>query len=210
MHLGSASKPPPTNEQSRLRNLALSRGGLTKPVSPTFARSRLRLWQAVKASIDAMPRDTAREQEHYARVRWLISLLYLMGLRISEVVNNPMGGFFRRRNRDGQDRWWLAITGKGDKERLLPGATVLSVQNLAVAARGAACSSVVFVQSAIVQIIDPYAFSWTKRQNLHGKYDDLKPACPFELTLHRMMTSTWAMRRILSVHPVSLYPVVPP
>ena len=31
-----------------------------------------------------------------------------------------MGGFFRRRDREGQDRWWLAITGKGDKERLLP------------------------------------------------------------------------------------------
>jgi site-specific recombinase XerD len=36
---------------------------------------------------------TARAQEHYARVRWLISLLYLMGLRISEVVGNPMGVF---------------------------------------------------------------------------------------------------------------------
>jgi integrase/recombinase XerD len=55
------------------------------------------LWQAVKTSIDAMARDTVREQEHYARVRWLISLLYLMGLRISEVVSNPMGGVFRRR-----------------------------------------------------------------------------------------------------------------
>jgi site-specific recombinase XerD len=86
------------------------------------------LWQAVKTSIDAMPRDTAREQEHYARVRWLISLLYLMGLRISEVVSNPMGGFFRRRDRDGQDRWWLAVTGKGDKERLLPATTELMAE----------------------------------------------------------------------------------
>ena len=86
------------------------------------------LWQAVKTSIDAMPRDTAREHEHYARVRWLISLLYLMGLRISEVVSNPMGGFFRRRDRDGQDRWWLAITGKGDKERLLPATTELMAE----------------------------------------------------------------------------------
>ncbi|QIE29578.1 Tyrosine recombinase XerC (plasmid) [Caballeronia sp. SBC2] len=86
------------------------------------------LWQAVKASIDAMPRDTAREQEYYARVRWLISLLYLMGLRISEVVSNPMGGFFRRRDRNGQDRWWLSITGKGDKERLLPATTELMAE----------------------------------------------------------------------------------
>jgi site-specific recombinase XerD len=61
-------------------------------------------------------------------VRWLITLLYLMGLRISEVVSNPMGGFFRRRDRDGQDRWWLAITGKGDKERLLPATTELMAE----------------------------------------------------------------------------------
>jgi len=86
------------------------------------------LWRAVKTSIHAMPRATAREEEHYARVRWLISLLYLMGLRISEVVSNPMGGFFRRRDRDSQDRWWLAITGKGDKERLLPATTELMAE----------------------------------------------------------------------------------
>jgi site-specific recombinase XerD len=86
------------------------------------------LWQAVKASVEAMPRITVREQEHYARVRWLISLLYLMGPRISEVVTNPMGGFFKRRDRDGQERWWLAITGKGDKERLLPATAELMAE----------------------------------------------------------------------------------
>ncbi len=32
----------------------------------------------------------------------------------------PDGRIFKRRDRDGQERWWLAITGKGDKERLLP------------------------------------------------------------------------------------------
>jgi integrase/recombinase XerD len=32
------------------------------------------LWQAVKTSIGAMLRDTTREQENYASVRWLISL----------------------------------------------------------------------------------------------------------------------------------------
>jgi hypothetical protein len=31
--------PAPTNKKSGLRNLALSRGGLTKPISPTFTRS---------------------------------------------------------------------------------------------------------------------------------------------------------------------------
>jgi integrase/recombinase XerD len=107
-------------------SLSRQRARKAKPRVTRFLEDDL--WQAVKTSIDAMSRDTAREQEHYARVRWLISLLYLMGLRISEVVSNPMGGFFRRRDRDGQDRWWLAITGKGDKERLLPATTELMAE----------------------------------------------------------------------------------
>jgi integrase/recombinase XerD len=107
-------------------SLSRQRARKAKPRVTRFLEDDL--WQAVKTSIDAMPRDTAREQEHYARVRWLITLLYLMGLRISEVVSNPMGGFFRRRDRDGQDRWWLAITGKGDKERLLPATTELMAE----------------------------------------------------------------------------------
>jgi len=107
-------------------SLSRQRARKAKPRVTRFLEDDL--WQAVKTSIDAMPRDTAREQEHYARVRWLLSLLYLMGLRISEVVSNPMGGFFRRRDREGQDRWWLAITGKGDKERLLPATTELMAE----------------------------------------------------------------------------------
>ena len=35
---------------------------------------------------------------------------------------------FRFTDRDGQDRWWLAITGKGDKERLLPATTELMAE----------------------------------------------------------------------------------
>jgi hypothetical protein len=53
------------------------------------------------------------------------------GFRIDKVISvygNPMGGFFRRRDRDGQDRWWLAITGKGDKERLIPATTELMAE----------------------------------------------------------------------------------
>jgi integrase/recombinase XerD len=103
--------------------MAGRRARKTKPRVTRFLEDDL--WQAINTSIDTMPRDTVREQEHYARGRWLISLLYLMGLLISEVVSNPIGGFFRRRGRDGQDQWWLAITGKSDKERLLLATTEL-------------------------------------------------------------------------------------
>jgi integrase len=51
------------------------------------------LWQEVKAYIGSMPCETARERFHHARVRWLFTLLYLGGLRITEVSANTMGQF---------------------------------------------------------------------------------------------------------------------
>lgn len=86
------------------------------------------LWAEVKLTIDLMPKETDREREHYFRLRWLFSLLYLCGLRISEVVGNSMGGFFCRRDKDGQERWWLEIIGKGDKTRIVPATNELMVE----------------------------------------------------------------------------------
>jgi integrase/recombinase XerD len=78
------------------------------------------LWLEVKATIDAMRRETPRERERYLRLRWLFTLLYVCGLRISEIAENNMGSFFCRRDRDGSERWWLEILGKGSKVRLVP------------------------------------------------------------------------------------------
>ena len=78
------------------------------------------LWAEVKQYIDRMPRESDRERAHYHRNRWLFTLLYLGGLRISEVGQNTMGAFFCRRDRDGEERWWLEVLGKGDKDS--PGA----------------------------------------------------------------------------------------
>lgn len=78
------------------------------------------LWTEIKATIAAMPQETERDRKHHARVRWLFTLLYLCGLRISEVTANTMGGFFARLDRDGEERWWLEVTGKGDKTRVVP------------------------------------------------------------------------------------------
>lgn len=85
-------------------------------------------WQEVKDTILAMPTLTGRDRLHAARCRWLFSLLYIGGLRISEVCTNTMGGFTHRRSPDGQVRWWLEITGKGDKTRLIPATTELMAE----------------------------------------------------------------------------------
>lgn len=86
------------------------------------------LWQEVKATIDALPRDTSREREHYLRLRWLVTLCYVCGVRISEIAENTMGSFFCRRDREGVERWWLEIMGKGSKIRLVPATSELMVE----------------------------------------------------------------------------------
>lgn len=86
------------------------------------------LWSEVKLTVDLMPKESDREREHYFRMRWLLSLLYLCGLRISEVVGNSMGNFFCRRDKEGEERWWLEILGKGDKLRIVPATNELMVE----------------------------------------------------------------------------------
>ncbi|QNK67242.1 tyrosine-type recombinase/integrase [Variovorax sp. PAMC26660] len=77
-------------------------------------------WNVVKAAIEAMPVSSERERLHASRCRWLFSLLYIGGLRVSEICSAGMDGFFSRRGADGRERWWLEITGKGEKTRLIP------------------------------------------------------------------------------------------
>jgi len=38
----------------------------------------------------------------------------------SEVTGMAMGAFFCRRDAKGVERWWLEVTGKGNKTRLVP------------------------------------------------------------------------------------------
>jgi len=108
--------------------LALSRQR-TRKAKPRITRYLDdELWSEVKLTIDMMPKDSDRERERYLRLRWLFSLLYLCGLRISEVVENTMGGFFCRCDKDGEERWWLEITGKGEKTRIVPATSELMVE----------------------------------------------------------------------------------
>lgn len=78
------------------------------------------LWSEVKITVESMPKQTNRDREHYHRVRWLISLLYVTGIRISEIAENTMGGFFGRVDKENEIRYWLEITGKGEKTRTVP------------------------------------------------------------------------------------------
>jgi integrase/recombinase XerD len=85
-------------------------------------------WQEVRQSIESLPTATDRERAHAARARWLFSLLYIGGMRVSEVCSGIMAGFFCRRGADGKERWWLESTGKGEKSRLIPATAELMAE----------------------------------------------------------------------------------
>jgi site-specific recombinase XerD len=78
------------------------------------------MWQHVKDYVAAMPDDAPAPQREKARARWLTTLFYLMGLRISEVAAGLMGHFVRELGADGTPRWWLEVIGKGLKYRRIP------------------------------------------------------------------------------------------
>jgi integrase len=78
------------------------------------------MWQHVKDYVAAMPEEDLQQLRDKARARWLTTLFYLMGLRISEVAAGTMGNFGRELGTDGTQRWWLEVIGKGLKYRRIP------------------------------------------------------------------------------------------
>ncbi|WP_052409453.1 tyrosine-type recombinase/integrase [Paraburkholderia oxyphila] len=78
------------------------------------------MWQHVKDYIAAMPEEEPSQCREKARARWLITLFYLMGMRLSEVAAGTMANFLRELGADGTPRWWLEVVGKGLKYRRIP------------------------------------------------------------------------------------------
>lgn len=109
--------------------LSLSRQRSRAPAPRVVRFLEPELWEQVRTTITAMSQDTPRQAAAYWRARWLFSLLYLCGLRISEVAGNAMGGFFTRTDaKTGELRWWLQVVGKGNKARLVPATTELMIE----------------------------------------------------------------------------------
>ena len=72
--------------------LALSRQRQRRPTA-RHAPSRAAAVAVGQDAIAAMPRDDARARFHADRARWLFTLLYLGGLRITEAADTTMGQF---------------------------------------------------------------------------------------------------------------------
>jgi integrase len=100
--------------------MALLRQRGRRPAPRVTRYLSIALWNEVKGFVGQLPQETAAQQAVYARCRWLTTLFYLQGMRISEVAAGTMGDFSRRLGADGRDQWWLEILGKGERERIVP------------------------------------------------------------------------------------------
>lgn len=72
-------------------------------------------WDVVLNYIEHLPKEISREQKHYERIRYLFYTLYLLSLRVNEVATAMM-----RDIKQVRGRWWITITGKGQKTNQIP------------------------------------------------------------------------------------------
>ncbi|MTD34211.1 tyrosine-type recombinase/integrase [Paludibacterium denitrificans] len=70
--------------------------------------------EQINATIAELPKESLRDFHHYYRLRWLLALLLIGGLRREEIVSGCMGDF----QYDASYKvWTLRVTGKGNKSR---------------------------------------------------------------------------------------------
>lgn len=68
-------------------------------------------WQAVLAHIQAMPQENDFDLARYHRARWVISALYILLARSSELTEAKMGDLIQIRRPQGV-QWWWQVRGK--------------------------------------------------------------------------------------------------
>lgn len=72
-------------------------------------------WQAILDELDAMPEESRSQQDEKVRLRFIVALLFLLGLRIDELASHSWESF-----RCVNMRWWFYLVGKGDKGAKIP------------------------------------------------------------------------------------------
>lgn len=73
------------------------------------------LWQLILTHLETWPRDTTMAEAHYQRNRFLLSFLYLTGLRRSEMAQATTADLKLIRG-----QWWLNVIGKGNLDADVP------------------------------------------------------------------------------------------
>jgi len=72
-------------------------------------------WQEFLVTVEEEPENTSENLYKKQRLKFLIAILFFLGLRIDEVSKSTWNNFVKL-----QDKWWFLIKGKGDRIGKIP------------------------------------------------------------------------------------------
>ena len=72
-------------------------------------------WHTMLDTLDNMPSSTESLKNEKERLRFIVHILYFLGLRVNELVTHTWNAF-----RKVDDEWWFYVMGKGDKPGRIP------------------------------------------------------------------------------------------
>lgn len=72
-------------------------------------------WYAMLDTLEEYPESTLVEKNEKARLKFLIAILYFLGLRVNELASHYWNAF-----RKVEDQWWFYVVGKGSKLARIP------------------------------------------------------------------------------------------
>lgn len=103
------------NPLSLMRKRNLSR--FSRPRSILLQERMLELeeWYAMLDTLEELPEKEYSHKKEKERLRFLINILYFLGLRNAELTTHTWSSF-RKIDND----WWFYVIGKGDKEGIIP------------------------------------------------------------------------------------------
>lgn len=72
-------------------------------------------WHCMLDTLDNMPISTEGLKNEKERLKFIVHILYFLGLRVNELVTHAWNAF-----RKADDEWWFYVIGKGDKPGRIP------------------------------------------------------------------------------------------
>jgi len=72
-------------------------------------------WHAILDTLENLPEALPEEKKEKERCRFLVHILYFLGLRIEELTTHTWNAF-----RKIENQWWFFVRGKGDKKAKIP------------------------------------------------------------------------------------------
>lgn len=73
-------------------------------------------WTTLLTVLDNYPETTPKEIFQKKRIKFIIAILYFLGLRLNELASHGWNAF----HKDKEGLWWFYLIGKGKKPRLIP------------------------------------------------------------------------------------------